>query len=97
MVMFLLMSFVFGFGMAATMLIGQAFGPQGRRRRAPRRRHRDRRFAARRDRDRRSLGWIFAPALLQLLATPGDAAPLALAYLRVIFLAMPAILITDRC
>ena len=26
MVMFLLMSFVFGFGMASTMLIGQAFG-----------------------------------------------------------------------
>jgi putative MATE family efflux protein len=40
-----------------------------------------------------ALGWMFAPALLKLLATPANAAPLALAYLRVIFLAMPAILI----
>src|SRR4051794_17328890 len=29
MIMFLLMSFVFGFGMAATVLIGQAFGRRG--------------------------------------------------------------------
>ena len=29
----------------------------------------------------------------KLLGTPGDAAPLALAYLRVIFLAMPALLL----
>jgi len=33
------------------------------------------------------------PALLKLLATPAGAAPLALSYLRVIFVAMPAILI----
>jgi putative MATE family efflux protein len=38
-------------------------------------------------------GWIFAPALLRLLATPAGAAPLALAYLRVIFIAMPSSLI----
>ena len=38
-------------------------------------------------------GWMFSPALLKLLATPAGAAPLALAYLRVIFIAMPAILI----
>src|SRR5207302_8497270 len=38
-------------------------------------------------------GWLFSPALLKLLATPAGAAPLALAYLRVIFIAMPAILI----
>jgi putative MATE family efflux protein len=38
-------------------------------------------------------GWIFAPTLLHLLAMPAAAMPLALAYLRVIFLAMPAILI----
>jgi putative MATE family efflux protein len=90
--MFLLMSFVFGFGMAATVLIGQAFG----------RREMDdvRRvigtaigsfapFAALIG----LLGWIFAPDLLRLLATPADSAPLALAYLRVIFIAMPPILI----
>ncbi|HEY5713517.1 MAG TPA: MATE family efflux transporter [Allosphingosinicella sp.] len=92
MVMFLLMAFVFGFGMAATVLIGQAFGRRdidGVRRVigtaigafVP--------FAAAIG----LLGWIFAPALLHLLATPPESAPLALAYLRVIFLAMPPIMI----
>src|SRR3954468_18983924 len=91
-VMFLLMAFVFGFGMAATILIGQAFG----------RRDLD---GARRVVGTAIggflpvaaaiavFGWIFAPALLHLLAMPTAALPLALAYLRVIFLAMPAILI----
>lgn len=91
-VMFLLMAFVFGFGMAATVLIGQAFG----------RRDVDevRRVigtavgsfvpvaAA-----VAIIGWFGAPALLRLLATPPDAMPLALAYLRVIFIAMPPILL----
>jgi putative MATE family efflux protein len=91
-VMFLLMAFVFGFGMASTILIGQAFG----------RRDVD---GARRVIGTAIgafilvaaaigvAGWIFAPALLRLLATPADAAPLALAYLRVIFIAMPSSLI----
>ena len=96
-VMFLLMAFVFGFGMAATVLIGQASG----------RRDVD---GARRvvgtalgafvpsplaDRDR-SAGSL-SPALLRLLATPADAMPLALAYLRVIFIAMPAHDPDGRC
>src|SRR5437764_4713963 len=93
MIMFLLMSFVFGFGMAATVMIGQAFG----------RRDID---GARRVVGTAIgfffivaiaiavAGWVFAPALLKLLATPAGAAPLALAYLRVIFLAMPSILLT---
>ena len=93
MILFLLMSFVFGFGMAATVLIGQAFGSRDV--------DRARRVVG------TSFGfflvvaagialagWMFAPALLKLLATPADAAPLALAYLRVIFLAMPSILLT---
>jgi len=87
-VMFLLMAFVFGFGMASTVLIGQSFG----------RRDVD---AARRVLGTAIgafilvavalgvLGWIFAPNLLRLLATPAGAAPLALAYLRVIFVAIP--------
>jgi putative MATE family efflux protein len=91
-VMFLLMAFVFGFGMAATVMIGQAFG----------RKDVD---GARRVLGTAIggfmpvalaiaiLGWLFAPQLLRLLAMPPDALPLALAYLRVIFLAMPAILI----
>ncbi|HVQ09696.1 MAG TPA: MATE family efflux transporter [Allosphingosinicella sp.] len=92
MIMFLLMAFVFGFGMAATVLIGQAFGRGdiGGVRRVigtaiggfvP--------VAA----AIAILGWFGAPALLDLLGTPPDSAPLALAYLRVIFLAMPPILI----
>ncbi len=88
-VMFLLVSFVFGFGMAATILIGQAMG-----RRTPREARRavgtglgaiiplSAVIAA--------LGYAFAPQLLDLLGTPGSAAPLALTYLRVIFIAMPA-------
>ena len=92
MIMFLLMAFVFGFGMAATVLIGQAFG----------RKDID---AARRVIGTAIgsfllvaaaiaiAGWTFSPGLLKLLATPAGAAPLALAYLRVIFIAMPAILI----
>src|SRR3954470_7072796 len=87
-VMFLLMAFVFGFGMASTILIGQAFG----------RRDVD---AARRVLGTALgafllvavaiavAGWFFSPALLKLLATPAGAAPLALAYLRVIFIAIP--------
>ena len=91
-VMFLLMAFVFGFGMASTILIGQAFG----------RKDLD---GARRIIGTAigafllfvillaALGWVFAPALLGLLGTPSGAAPLALAYLRVIFLAMPSMLV----
>ena len=87
-VMFLLMAFVFGFGMAATILIGQAFGRRDIE-------------AGRRVMGTSIgtfvalvsgislLGWILAPQLLHLLATPGDAFGLALAYLRVIFVGMP--------
>ena len=92
MVMFLLSAFVFGFGMASTILIGQAWG----------RRDVD---GARRVFGTASgsfamitiiiaiVGWQLSPAILHLLGTPGDAAPLALAYLRVIFLALPALLL----
>ena len=87
-IMFLMFSAVFGFGMAATILVGQSVGRgdiEGARRA----------FgsavglvvggamviAA--------AGWIFAPAILRLLATPGSAQGLALDYLRVIFLGLP--------
>jgi putative MATE family efflux protein len=87
-VMFLLMAFVFGFGMAATILIGQAFGRRDI-------------VAGRRVMGTSIgtfvalvtaisiVGWILAPQLLSVLATPGDAFGLALAYLRVIFVGMP--------
>jgi len=92
MIMFLLMAFVFGFGMAATILIGQAFGARdldGARRVVGTAIGGFLPVAA----AIAIFGWIFAPGLLHLLGMPPAALPLALAYLRVIFLAMPAILI----
>jgi putative MATE family efflux protein len=87
-IMFLMFGTLFGFAMATTVLIGQHMG----------RRDID---AVRRTIGSAlalfmiagvataTLGWIFAPDLLHMLATPRDAYPLALAYLRVIFLGMP--------
>ena len=88
-IMFLMFGAVFGFGMAATILVGQSIG------------RRDLEGARRAFGSAVGLvvggaavialaGWIFAPDILRLLATPGDAMPLALAYLRVIFLGLPA-------
>lgn len=88
-IMFLMFSAVFGFGMAATILVGQAMGRRDVE-------------AARRAFGSAiglvmggavivgMLGWLFSPQILRLLGTPGDSMPLALAYLRVIFLGMPA-------
>lgn len=88
-IMFLMFGAVFGFGMAATILVGQSFG----------RRDID---SARRAFGSAiglviaaslvvaGLGWLFAREILVLLATPGEALPLALDYLRVIFLGLPA-------
>src|SRR3954463_7957248 len=87
-VMFLLMAFVFGFGMASTILIGQAFGRrdvEGARRVLGTAIGAFLLVAA----AIAVAGWVFSPSLLKLLATPAGAAPLALAYLRVIFVAIP--------
>ena len=87
-IMFLLVAAVFGFGMASTILIGQNMG----------RRDVD---SMRRVLGTSIglfviislltvvVGWIVAPTILRLLATPAEVYPLALAYLRVIFVAMP--------
>jgi putative MATE family efflux protein len=92
MVMFLLTAFVFGFGMAATILVGQAWGRSdiGEARRV---------FGTAMGSFALIsvaigiAGYFLSGAILDLLGTPGEAAPLALAYLRVIFLAMPALLL----
>jgi len=87
-IMFLMFSAVFGFGMAATILIGQSMG------------RRDVEAARRAFGSAIGLvmggalviailGWLFAPQILRLLATPGEAQAMALAYLRVIFLGLP--------
>ncbi|NIJ07523.1 putative MATE family efflux protein [Sphingomonas vulcanisoli] len=87
-IMFLMFSLGFGFGIAATVLIGQSMGARDI-------------VGARRALGTTfglfaimslviaTLGWVSAPALLRALATPVEAAPYALAYLRIIFLAMP--------
>jgi putative MATE family efflux protein len=87
-VMFLMFSLGFGFGMATTILVGQAMGARDL-------------IAARRALGTTMglfavisvavalIGWAISPGLLRLLATPVQAQPLALAYLRVIFLALP--------
>lgn len=88
-VMFLMFAAVFGFGMAATILIGQSMGARDL-------------DGARRVVGTTvgmfvvaaslvaAAGWIFAPALLRLLATPHEVFDFALAYLRVSFLGLPA-------
>jgi putative MATE family efflux protein len=87
-IMFLMFSAVFGFGMAATILIGQSMG-------------RNDVEAARRAFGSAIglvmtgavviaiVGWLFAPQILRLLATPGEAQAMARDYLRVIFLGLP--------
>ncbi|MFL6829165.1 MAG: MATE family efflux transporter [Sphingomicrobium sp.] len=92
MVMFLLTAFVFGFGMASTILIGQYWGRKDvdQTRRI---------FGTAAGAFGLATiligiaGWFLSGSILHLLGTPGDAAPLALAYLRVIFLAMPGLLL----
>ena len=87
-VMFLMFSLGFGFGMATAILVGQSMGARDL-------------TGARRAMGTTLglfavisvlialLGWWLAPALLRVLATPADAQALALAYLRVIFLGLP--------
>ncbi len=92
-IMFLTFGAVFGFGMAGTILIGQSWG------------RRDVEGARRVFGSAiglvvgaaivvAALGWVFAPDILAALKTPGDALPQAQIYLRVIFLGLPASMIT---
>jgi putative MATE family efflux protein len=88
MIIFLMFSTLFGFSMATTILVGQNIG----RRDIP---------AVRQIVGSAVgmfffvglavalAGWLFTPQLLRTLATPEDAYPLALSYLRVMFLSMP--------
>ncbi len=92
-VMFLLFAAVFGFGMAATVKVGQAFGAGNT-------------DAARRTFGTAiglcvglslflaPLGWVLTPHLLRAMNTPPEIFGFALVYLRLIFIAMPASTIT---
>lgn len=87
-VLFLMLAAVFGFGLAATIMVGQNMG------------RRDIEAARRAMGTAVGLftiastliaiaGYLAAPAILHLLATPAGAVPLAEAYLRVIFIGLP--------
>jgi putative MATE family efflux protein len=87
-IMFLMASAVFGFGMAGTVKIGQRFGARDL-------------DGARRTLGTAVgfcfalmviisvLGYVATPALLRLLGTPDEVFRLALAYLRMLFVSMP--------
>jgi putative MATE family efflux protein len=89
MVMFLMFSTLFGFSMATTILIGQSMG-RGDAESVRRIIGSATGMFALAGMMVAVLGWIFTPQLLRLLATPDAAYPLALSYLRVMFLCMPA-------
>ncbi|MBU6266317.1 MAG: MATE family efflux transporter [Sphingomonadales bacterium] len=88
MIMFLVFGTVFGFGMATTIMVGKHFGARDI-------------DAARRAFGGgigfctglamiiATLGWIFAPSVLGLLATPPQVKTEALAYLRITLVSMP--------
>ena len=87
-IMFLLLAFVFGFGMASTILIGQAMGRTDTRE--------ARRIAGTAVGSFVPVviilcmaGWIYAPQLIAILGTDAATSSLALDYLRVIFVALP--------
>ena len=92
-IMFMVFALIFGFGMATTILIGQYFG------------RRDLTGVRRTMGAGLGLflaaglcsalaGWIGTPTLLHLLRTPNDVYPMAFDYCRVMFLGLPASLIT---
>nr|WP_294847214.1 MATE family efflux transporter [uncultured Sphingomonas sp.] len=91
-VMFLLLAFVFGFGMASTILIGQAMG---RRDIAEARRVLGTAFSAFAAIAllMSVVGYFVSPTILHILGTPPEIVPMALDYLRIIFIGLPAALL----
>ncbi len=92
-VMFLVSSAAFGFGMAGTVKIGQRFGARdvdGARRTFGTAVG----FCSLLMIAIAVLGWYIAPGLLTVLETPEGAYELALTYLRIIFLSMPFMMVS---
>ncbi len=92
MVMFLMIASLFGFATATTILVGQSMG----------RRDIDhvRQIVGGAiglfliaGISTAILGWIFTPQLLAMLSTPPEAFPLAIDYLRVVFVSMPTLFV----
>ncbi|MGX7896675.1 MATE family efflux transporter [Tsuneonella sp. HG222] len=92
-IMFLVSSLAFGFGMAGTVRIGQRFGARdidGARRAFGTAVG----FSALLMVVIALIGWLGAPALLDALETPGGAYDLALTYLRLLFVSMPFMMVS---
>ncbi len=92
-VMFLVFAGTFGFGMAATVKVGQSFGA-GNIDAARRTFGTALGFCVTLSLLVAVIGWFGAPALLHAMSTPPQVFDFALAYLRVVFIAMPAQMIT---
>src|SRR5688572_1184185 len=88
-VLFLMLGTMFGIGMAATILVAQSVGakdlPEARKIVGA-----SAAFFFGVSVVIAIAGWIFVDAILGTLATPPDALPLARSYLRIIFVAVPA-------
>src|SRR5688500_7976101 len=87
-IMFFLLGGIFGFGMASTILVGQAMGRKdlaGARRVIGSAAT----FFLTLSVGLAVVGWALAGRVLAWMATPPEAMPLALAYIRIIFLALP--------
>ncbi|HEU4812863.1 MAG TPA: MATE family efflux transporter [Xanthomonadaceae bacterium] len=87
-IMFFLLGGIFGFGMASTILVGQAMGRKdlaGARKVIGSAAT----FFLLLSVVLAAIGWVLAERVLGWMATPADAMPLAVAYIRVIFLALP--------
>lgn len=92
-IMFLVASAAFGFGMAGTVKIGQRYGARdidGARRTFGSAVG----FAAMVMVAIAFLGWLGAPALLTVLKTPGNAYGLALTYIRLMFVSLPFMMVS---
>lgn len=88
-VLFLLLGTMFGIGMAATILVAQSFGAKNILE-AKRVVGTSAAFFFLLSAVFAVCGWIFVDDILGLLGTPPDARPLARDYLRIIFVAVPA-------
>lgn len=87
-VLFLLLGAVFGIGMASSILIGQAMGAR-RMEQVKRVVGTSASFFAIASTVMSLIGILFVGVILRAMKTPADAEPFAIAYLRVIFLALP--------
>ena len=87
-VMFALIGMIFGVGMAATILVGQAMGAQDVQQ-AKRVLGSSATFFGAASVVIACVGWPLARRLMEWMGTPPDALPLAESYLKVIFLAVP--------